>query len=455
MSDTLLFSALTGPGRDGLRPSGYVRAILRFEAALAAAQASLGLIPEDAAGAIERAAAAFDPDVEELARCAHAAGTPVVELLRQVGAHLDTHAPGAREYLHHGATSQDAMDTAMALCVSPLVAAVTSALDRGRASSVALALRHATDPMLARTLMQPAGVITFGFKAAQWAAALDRSASRIREASARALCLQLAGSVGTGAAFGGSWADLQAAVAARLGLRAVTTWQSLRDEWLNLFMQLGLAVGVAAKIAGDLVLLGQAEVGEVHEPPSSTGPSSAMPHKRNPVLGLRIRGCWHVTNGLLAGLVPTLAVEQERGLGTWQAELALAAPLVESAVSAAESLAVLLDGLEFDGARARHNIDETRGQVFSERAVQHLAGVMRPMEARRLVEQTSAAATASGLHLRAALVAAVAGVPGALSSARADALLAAAFDTQAAAAPAAAAAERLLHAGFATGKEQA
>jgi len=441
MPETLASFTLTGAGSEGLRPSAYARAILRFEVALAASQASLGLIPAEPALAIERASAGFDPDVEEIARRAHATGTPIIELLRQFGAHLDAHAPGAREYLHRGATSQDAMDTAMALCVGPAVAAVVSAIDRGCAASAELTCRHGTDPMLARTLMQPAGIITFGFKTAQWAAALSRSASRVRDAADRALCLQLAGSVGTGAAFGASWSELQRAVAARLGLRAVVTWQSTRDEWLNLLVQLGLAVGVAGKIAGDVILLGQAEVGEVREPPLSAGLSSAMPHKRNPVLGLRIRGCWQVTNGLLAGLIPTLAVEHERGLGTWQAELALAPGLVESAVSAGESLAQLLEGLQFDAARARHNIELTGGLVYSERAVQHLAGVMLPSEARRLVEQASADASASGIHLRSALTAAMG-----TATARTEALLDGVFDTEDAAASAAAAAERALHA---------
>lgn len=447
MPDTLASFTLTGPGQAshagnaGLRAPAYIRAILRFEGALAASQAALGAIPAEAARSIERASSDFEPDVAAIAREAYASGTPVIEVLRQFGAHLDAQAPGAREYLHRGATSQDAMDTAMALCTAPLVAAAVSALDRACAASVALTARHATDPMLARTLMQPAGLITFGFKSAQWAAALSRSASRIRDAADRALCLQLAGAVGTGAAFGASWAELQAAAAGRLGLRAGVTWQSMRDEWLNLLVQIGLAAGVAGKIAGDVILLGQAEVAEALEPSSSAGRSSAMPHKRNPVLGLRIRGCWHVTNGVLAGLVPTLAVEQERGLGTWQAELVLAPLLLENAVSAVESLAQLLEGLQFDAARARHNIESTGGLVYSERAVHHLARIMMPGDARLLVDQASTDASRLGIHLRAALTESMKAMVPAVPI---EGVLDAVFDTDEAAASSAEAAKRVL-----------
>jgi 3-carboxy-cis,cis-muconate cycloisomerase len=143
----------------------------------------------------------------------------------------------------------------------------------------------------------------------------------------------------------------------------------MRDAWVNLLLQLAIAAGIAAKIAGDIALMAQSEIGEAVDPSSAEGRSSAMAHKRNPVLCMRIRACGHVVQGLAAGLLSTIPVEQERGLGTWQAELALAPALVAHVVSALDGLAALLSGVRFDAARARRNIDETLGHVVDERAI--------------------------------------------------------------------------------------
>jgi 3-carboxy-cis,cis-muconate cycloisomerase len=454
MRQTLTSSTLIGPGGERLRTAEVVGAVVRFEVALAAAQARLGLIPQEAASAIERAARDFSPDLDEIVAGGHAAGTPVIEILSQFGAHIEGRGREARQYLHRGATSQDALDTAVVLCVVPSVSAVLAAVERARGAAVSLARRHAASPMLGRTLMQPAGIITFGFKAALWAAALARSGRRLREAADRGLCLQLSGAVGTGAAFGEAWRPLQDAMATSLGLRAVVSWQSMRDEWLNLLLQLGLSVGMAAKIAGDITLMGQSEVGEAREPASVRGASTAMPHKRNPVLGLRIRGCWHVTTGTLAGLFSTMTIEHERGLGTWQAELALVPSLIDASVSAAENLATLLEGLEFDPERALRNIDATGGLVYADRAVQQMAEVLPRAEARRLVEQACAETDASGAHLRAALAEALARSGAPAAAARQDALLDTTFDVGAPAAAAAQAAERLLRSADRTAHEE-
>jgi 3-carboxy-cis,cis-muconate cycloisomerase len=176
--------------------------------------------------------------------------------------------------------------------------------------------------------------------------------------------------VGTGAAFGKRWGAVRQDVARALGLRAgPASWQSMRDSWMNLLLQLALAAGIAAKIAGDIALMAQSEIGEAVDPSSVHGLSSAMPHKRNPVLCMRIRACGHVVQGLAAGLLSTIPGEHERGLGTWQAELALAPALVAHAVSALDGLAALLSGVRFDAARARRNIDETLGRLLDERAI--------------------------------------------------------------------------------------
>jgi 3-carboxy-cis,cis-muconate cycloisomerase len=371
---TLTSAILTGTVCDQyLSRSSFVTAVVRFEAALARAQAALGVIPADAADAIEAAARGFSPDLGTIAAKGHDAGTPVVEILVQLGEAVERQREGAGRFMHAGATSQDALDTAMVLCVKPCVQLALEALGASRRAAFDLARKHADSPVLARTLMQAAGVTTFGATAANWGLALGRCEKRLREAAEEGLHVQLGGPVSTGASFGDRWPELRNAVARELGLAAgpAGTWQSARDAWTNLSMQLGLATGIAAKIAGDLALMSQTEVGEVRDPSSEGGLSSAMPHKRNPVLCMRIRSCAHNVQGLTGSLLSTIAVEQERGLGTWQAELAIAPPLVSYAASALGSLASLLCGLYFDRERAERNIDAARklyGAGFDERA---------------------------------------------------------------------------------------
>ena len=181
----------------------------------------------------------------------------------------------------------------------------------------------------------------------------------------------------------------------------------MRDAWVNLLTQLALATGVAAKIAGDVALMSQSEIGEAVEPMAESGRSSAMPHKQNPVHCMRIRACAHVVQGLTATLLSTMPVEHERGLGTWQAELAIAPPLVAHALFALENLERLLGGLHFEATRAQHNIDATRGLVFSERAVEELARPLTRAVASRLVDEACRQVRASGSHLRDALETAI------------------------------------------------
>jgi 3-carboxy-cis,cis-muconate cycloisomerase len=368
MMDALSTVALTGTSCNRyFSAEAMVAAILRFEAALARAQASLGLIPADAAAAIDSAIETTTPDVPAVAAAGYQAATPIVELLDQVRRHLSDR-PDVRKYLHFGATSQDALDTAMVLCVKPCVDLALAGLSRSRGAAVRLAREHARSPVLARTLMQAAGVTTFGFKAAQWAASFARADHRIRTAAGEALRLQLAGPVGTSQAFGERAPELNAAVAAALDLAPAPAggWHVTRDAWVNLLMQLAIATESAAKAAGDIALMCQTEIGEAYDPSSSGGVSSSMPHKRNPVLCMRIRACAHVVHGLAAGLLPSMRIEHERALGPLQAEQAIAPGLVAYAVSGLESLAVLLEGVRFDVARARQNIEAMRAIVPGE-----------------------------------------------------------------------------------------
>jgi 3-carboxy-cis,cis-muconate cycloisomerase len=401
---TIFAATLTGTAIDErVSPSALLVAIVRFEVALAREQAALGIIPADAAEAIDAAASGFVPDEAAVISGGHTVGTPVVALLDELGARVHAHRQGARRWLHHGATSQDALDSGIVIALSPLVREAIVWLGRSRAAAAALARTHERSPVLARTLLQAAGITTFGAKAALWSVALGRSERRLAAAADEGLAIQLAGGTGTGQAFSAEWPELQRRLARALGLGVARggNWQSARDEWVGVLMQMALATAVAAKIAGDLALMSQTEIGEISEPAASGAMSTALPHKQNPVLAMRIRAAGLVVSGHAGVLLECLSrVEHERSLGAWQAELAVAPSLVAHALGALETLSTLLEGLVFHPERARGNIERTSGLIFADRAAAELAGVGPRQQALSIVERACREVRDTGVHLR-------------------------------------------------------
>ena len=258
-------------------------------------------------------------------------------------------------------------------------------LDRAIDALLRHASDHAATPILARTLMQPASVTSFGLKCAGWAAPLVRSRVRMRTTKARALCVQLGGAVGTLAQMKGMGPAVMQRMADDLGLaNAGATWHTQRDEWIALGCELGLLTGSLGKIATDIALMGQYEVGEVTEPSEpGRGGSSAMPHKRNPVASMVSLAAAHRAPQRVAALLAAMPQEHERALGAWQAELAEWPLLLLSAHGSARAMAGALPGLTINVARMRANIDTLRGELpkaaadewFSPALAQHAAGL--------------------------------------------------------------------------------
>ena len=211
----------------------FVEAMLRFEAALARAQASAGLIPQAAAQAIASACRVERLDVASIMRESTRAGSVAIPFVRNL---KDAVGPEAAAYVHFGSTSQDVIDTAMALVTRDALQLIEADVRQAVDALLALAGRHAADPMLARTLMQPASVTSFGLKCAGWAAPLVRSLRRLEAASGNALSVQLGGAVGTLAQMKGTGPRVIALMAADLQLRApLFGWHTQRDEWVALF----------------------------------------------------------------------------------------------------------------------------------------------------------------------------------------------------------------------------
>ncbi len=343
----------------------FVDAMLRFEAALARAQAAEGLIPESAAHSIVGSCKVELFDVAKIVRESGRAGSVAIPLVKALREAVGLFNAEAAPFVHFGSTSQDVIDSAMSLVTREAVALIETDLAKAAEALLQLAVQHAATPMLARTLMQPASVTSFGFKCAGWAAPLVRGRLRLREAARHALQLQLGGAVGTLAQMGPQAGAVRARMAKELGLADPgATWHTQRDEWVALGCELGLLTGSLGKIAVDVSLLGQYEVAEVAEPSEpGRGGSSAMPHKRNPVASMVAIAAAHRAPQRVAALLGAMPQQHERALGAWQAELGEWPQLLMSAHGSVRAMAAALPGLQVDAARMRANIDRLRAEL--------------------------------------------------------------------------------------------
>ncbi|MES2978515.1 MAG: 3-carboxy-cis,cis-muconate cycloisomerase [Pseudomonadota bacterium] len=340
----------------------FIAAMLRFESALATAQAKAGLIPDAAAQSIADTCKVELFDLAKIVRESGRAGSIAIPLVKSLKETVGLFNQDAVAYVHYGSTSQDVIDTALALVTRDALRLIEGDVGKCIVALLALAEKHAADPILARTLMQPASVTSFGLKCAGWAAPLVRSLQRLQNKSAAALSVQLGGAVGTLAQMKGHGPRVAGLMGAELGLRAPSiTWHTQRDEWVTLGCELGVLVGSLGKMARDISLMGQYEVNEVAEPSEAgRGGSSAMPHKRNPVACMVTLAAAQRAPQRVAALLAAMPQEHERALGNWQAELAEWPGLVMSAHGAARAMGQALPGLEVDVVRMRANIDALR-----------------------------------------------------------------------------------------------
>lgn len=383
--------------------ASVLQTMLDVEAALARAQAAQGVIPEAAARAIVSCCKVEWLDSDGIINASRHAGSLVIPLVKHLTAkvaHIDSQAAG---FVHWGSTSQDVMDTAMSLLARRALGLIDRDLRSLIDALITLAQTHASVPVLARTLMQPAQVVSLGFKLLAWVAPLQRCRERLHEISKTALQLQLGGAVGTMAVMGHKGAAVAQHMATDLQLALPQgTWHTQRDEAVTLACQVGVLCGALGKVAKDISLMSQAEVGELNESGAdSRGGSSAMPHKRNPVACLVALAAALRAPQRVAALLTAMAQEHERGLGNWQAELAETAGLYLSAHGAVKALAdAALAGLEVHPQRMRVNIDALNGLVSAEAVASVFAVHIGKAQAHALLEVLSAQVAVSGTHLR-------------------------------------------------------
>lgn len=403
--DTLLDGLFATPAMARLFDDrARLQAMLDFEAALARAEAAAGVIPSEAAEAITLACDAARFDLGEIGRAAADGGNLAIPMVKALTAAVGG---DARRYVHWGATSQDAIDSGFMLQgkrgLDVLIAETTAigvALD-------ALADRHAATVMPGRTFLQHALPTSFGLKAAGWLSGITAARAELAHVRATALAVQFGGAAGTLASLGDKGPAVAERLASELGLPLPPLpWHGDRARTARIACALGLAAGAAGKIALDVALLMQTEVGEAFEPAApGKGGSSTMPHKRNPVGATLALASARQVQALVPVALQAMISEHERAVGGWHAEWAVLPQAFRLTAAALAAVRTLAEGLEVDAARMRENLDRTHGLVLAERVMMALAPTLGRMPAHHRVEAATKRAVADGTTLHAVLAA--------------------------------------------------
>jgi 3-carboxy-cis,cis-muconate cycloisomerase len=348
----------------------WLQALCDVEAALAVACAQTGLIASaDAETVVAACVKVSATDPHDLGAQAVTGGNPVIPLV----AVLRDEAGSAAPAVHHGATSQDILDTASMLVTHRALSPVLEALAAAAESAAGLVQAHRDVAMAGRTLLQQAVPTTFGAVAAGWGEGLDRSLASLHDAR-RGLAVQLGGAAGTLAGWHPHGPAVRAAFAAELGLTDPgVVWHTERSRIVELAAALGSTCGVIAKIATDIVLLAQTEIGEVSE--ADPGGSSAMPHKRNPIAAVTARAGAIQAPGLVATLLTAMPAELQRGAGSWHAEWPALTALLRTTGGAARRVADSLSGLSVNTDAMASNL-ALLGETGVEPGVGHAADIV-------------------------------------------------------------------------------
>lgn len=407
MSTNLLFDAyFTQPAMRAIfSDHGRVQGMLDFEAALARAEARVGVIPESAVAPIAAACRAELYDFAALAQAICSAGNSAIPLVKALGKRIAAEDVEAERYVHLGATSQDAMDSGLVLQLRAAIELLESDLAQLADALATQAQAHAGTPMVGRTWLQHATPVTLGMKIAGWLGAISRHRQRLNELKPRLLCLQFGGASGSLAALGEQGFAVAEALAEELNLQLPEQpWHTQRDRLVEFASLLGLIAGSLGKLGRDLSLLMQTEAGEVFEPSApGKGGSSTMPHKRNPVGAAVLIGAATRAPGLVSTLFSAMPQEHERSLGLWHAEWESLPELCCLVSGALQQALLLVPGLEVDAERMLTNLDLTRGLVLAEAVSIALAQRIGRDAAHHLVEHCCKQAVKEGAHLRAVL----------------------------------------------------
>jgi 3-carboxy-cis,cis-muconate cycloisomerase len=376
--------------------------MLDFEAALARAEATTGVIPASAVTAIAAACRAESFDLNQLAEAAIRSGNLAIPLVKALTAAVAKSDKDAARYVHWGATSQDVIDSATMLGLRAAIDALLGDLDRAIAGFAKLAQQHRQTAVVARTWLQHALPMPFGLKLAEYAAALHRSKQRLQRLRAEGLALQFGGAAGTLAALGEHGLVVAENLARELDLPLPEApWHTHRDRIAEVASVLAILCGSCGKIARDVSLLMQTDVAEAFEPSGEgRGGSSTMPHKRNPVAAAVALSAATMAPNLAATIFAAQVQEHERSAGPWHAEWPTLPTLLLVTSGALAAIVDIAEGLEVDAIRMKLNLDATHGLIMAEAVTFALAEKLGKSDAHHLVETATRQAVASRQHLR-------------------------------------------------------
>ena len=391
-----IFSA--EPMRQVFSDENRVQCYLDIEAALARVQARLGLIPQEAADEITAKCTLDIIDMAKLKSKTELIGYPVLPVVQQIVAACSNH---LGEYCHWGATTQDITDTATIMQIRQALALVEDDLTAIAGHLADLARRYRDTPMAGRSNLQQAVPITFGYKVATWLSAIERHLQRLAELRPRVLVGEFGGAAGTLASLGSAGLAVQKGLMAELWLgQPDIAWHTARDRIAEVGCFLGLVTGTLGKVATDVKLLMQTEVGEVFEPyAKDRGSSSTMPQKRNPISCNYIHACVAMVRQLVAALLDAMVEDHERSTGPWEIEWIAVPEIFLLTAGALQQARTLLEDLEVDAARMRANLEITGGQISTEAVMMGLAPHLGRQRAHDLVYDISRKASVSGRSL--------------------------------------------------------
>jgi len=376
--------------------------MLDFEAALARAEAAIGIIPDRATRPIEDACKAGAFDLTALAEAATKSGNLAIPLVKALTAAVAKADAEAARYVHWGATSQDVIDTASMLTLRAAIDALLADLDRAIAGFAKQTRKHRHTAMVGRTWLQHALPMPFGLKLAEYAAALNRSRARLRRLRTETLALQFGGAAGTLAALGDHGWRVAEQLARELDLPLPEApWHTHRDRFAEAASVMAIIAGTCGKIARDVSLMMQTDVGEAFEPAGEgRGGSSTMPHKRNPVAAATALAAATMAPNLAATIFASQVQDHERSAGPWHAEWPTLPNLLLVTSGGLAAIIDIAEGLEVDELRMRANLDTTHGLIMAESVTFALAEKIGKSEAHHLVEAASKKAVAEKKTLR-------------------------------------------------------
>ena len=382
--------------------SASIQFMLDFESALARAESKAGVIPAAAASVISANCRAELFNLPAFADAVPASANLAIPLVKQLTQLVARQDADAARFVHWGATSQDAIDTALILQLRSVSMVILSDLDALCDSLAAIAEKHRATPIVARTLLQQALPTSFGFIVAGWLDALLRHRDRLLSLAERAFVLQFGGAVGTLAALGTHGLAVARHLAAELSLPLpAVPWHSHRDRIAEIASTFALCAGTLNKIAHDLALHMQTEIGELAEPHATgRGGSSSMPHKQNPVSCAAILTATNRVPGLVATIFTTQSQEHQRGLGSWHAEWTTLPEIVRLTAGALHHLAGLAPNLQVSATRMCENLELTHGLIYAEAISMSLAEKIGRAAAHEKIEAACQTAISSRRHLR-------------------------------------------------------